>query len=264
MKHIIDAFTKTIPATEDAPEREVRVFITDIVLDYKDKAVLKHLTNSDIDIQRLKDIADAYRLAEKLDAKGKLVTSQENVHIRYQKWSMSKNKKQENDKDYGQCEEPSIGPEHVYKPSIVELVIRNIVGWCRERSFQSFLPFEMLDTCVARAIYPDCKELDEQQLAVVNFVKKEFAERYLIISPFNDKGYNLGSELMTIMYPNGVKYRTQKYTKGKKNVHYYIIKGNTITDTRTGETKVIPNGTFRTRNEYRLKIDQTMYYSKAA
>ncbi len=262
MRHIIDSFTTHVPATNDTPERDIQVFITDIVFDYKDKAVLKHLANSDINIHEIPDIAAAYALAERLMATDRLVTSQKDVNIRYKKWSLSKKSESENSSK--PCEEPSIGPEQIYNEKVTQAIIKRVIAWCKTRKFQSFITFSMLETCIAKAIYGESKQdYDEQQMAVIRFAKERFTERYCIKSPFNNKGYNLGSELMSIMYPNGVKYRTEQYVKNTKPT-YYIIKGNTITNTKTGKTTIIPNSTFGERNPIRTQIDTNLYYSKAA
>lgn len=262
MKNIIDSFTTHIAATNDTPERDIQVFITDIVLDYKDRAVLKHLVNSDVNIHNLIDMADAYRMADKLKEENKLVTSQKDVNIRYKKWSLSK--KSDSDGSSKPCEEPSIGPEQIYNEKVTRNIINNVIEWCKTRKFQSFITFHMLDTCITKAIYGDIKELDDQQKAVIRFAKERFTERYCMLSPFNDKGYNLGSELMTIMYPNGVKYRKEQYTQKNRKPSYFIIKGNTITDTRTGKTVIIPESTFSQRNPIRTEIDKNLFYSKQA
>lgn len=263
MRHIIDSFTTHVNATENTPARDIRVLITDIVLDYKDKAVLKHLINSDVDIHKLPDIAAAYELAEKLSAENKLVTSQKNVNIRYQKWSLSK--KSESESASKPCEEPSIGPDKIYNAKIVQEIILRVVGWCKERKFQSFLPFQILEECVAKTIYGDTEQnYDEQQLAMIRFAKNKFADRFCVVSPFNDKGYNLGSELMQVMHPEGVKYRIEKYARKNSRIEYFVIKDNIITDTRTGNRTFIPESTLGERNPVRLKIDQTLYYSMAA
>lgn len=262
MKHIIDSFTTHVAATENTPERDIQVFITDIVLDYRDRAVLKHLVNSDVNIHKLIDFADAHRLAEKLSAENKLVTSQKDVNIRYKKWSLSK--KTDSEGSSKPCEEPSVGPEEIYNEKVIKNIITNVVEWCKTRKFQSFISFNMMDVCITKAIYGDAKDLDEQQLAVIRFAKERFTERYCMVSPFNNKGYNLGSELMTTMYPNGVKYRKEQYVSKNTKPTYFVIKGNTITDTRTGKTAIIPESTFGKKNPIRTEIDNTLFYSKQA
>lgn len=249
MKNIIDISTKHIE-TENAPARDITIVITDIVFDHKDKAILKHLINSGIDITALTDIEAAHKLANELSANDKLITSQKDVNIRYKKWKLSKASTSH--------KEPSM----VYNTNIIKDIIIHVVKWCKTRKFQSFIPFDMLEECVAKAIYGDTQELDEQQRSIVTLAKNKFTDRFCVISPFNNKGYNLGSELMSIMYPQGVKYRSEKYGKGQKQ--YFIIKGNTITNLTTGEQSTIPNGTFEKRNETRQKIDESLYYSTAA
>lgn len=265
MLHITDSFVAHTKATADTPARKIKVFITDIILDYKDRAVLKHLVNSNVDIMQLPDIQAAYNLAEKLDAEHKLVTSQKDVNIRYNKWSLAKSS--ESTSESKPCEDPSIGPDHVYNKKLVNAISENIISWCRKQKYQSFLPFGMLHNCVARAIYGNnSKNYDKHQLAVIKFAKEKYAQRYCVNSPFRNDGYNLGSELMLQMYPNGVRYRAEQYTRKmqKSKRTYFILLTDRMINPKTGEVTMIPEGTFLERSEARLNIDKNLFYSNRA
>lgn len=264
MLHITDSFTAHTKATKDAPAREIKVFITDIIMDYKDKAVLKHLTNSNVDITQLPDIDAAYKLAEELDAQKKLVTSQKDVNIRYNKWHLAQ--ASDSVSESKPCEDPSIGPDHVYNKALVKAISENVIAWCKTRRFKSFISFDMLDKCIINAIYGDVTTLDDHQLAVIDFAREKFTKRYCVLSPFNNKGYNIGSELMCMMYPDGVRYRKEKYVKNfaQSKKTYFIILKDRVINPATGEETMIPEGTFLERSELRTNIDTKLYYSTQA
>lgn len=272
MLNIVNHFTAHVETTEEAPARDIKVFITDSVLDYKDKAVLKHLVNSNVDIMGIRSMKAARAIAEELDAEGKLVTSQKDVNIRYRRWSLAKNDadsdNSESDvKETKPCEEPSIGPDHVYNQKLADTIAESIIRWCRRQKFQSFLPYGMLHVITAEAIYGrDVKKFDKHQLAVIKFVKERFAERYCVVSPFNKNGYNIGSELMLCMYPEGVRYRKERYTGkvAKEDRTYFILLPGKMVNQKTKEVTMIPDGTFLTRSEERLRIDRNLYYSNRA
>lgn len=262
---ITNSFVAHTKATEDAPARDIQVFITDNILDYKDRAVLKHLVNSNVDITKLATTEQAHELAEQLDSMHKLVTSQKDVNIRCKKWSLAK--KSDSTSDCDPCEDPSIGPDHIYNDALVKKITNKVISMCKTRKYQSFISFEMLHECVATAIYGTATQtFDKHQLAVIKFAEERFANRYCVISPFNQKGYNLGTELMSTMFPEGVLYRAQKYVKylakGKKT--YFIITADKIVNVQTGKATAIPASTPSERNEIRLKLDNTLYYSKKA
>lgn len=261
MEHVVKSFVAHVAATEDKAARDIKVFITDEILDYKDKAVLKHLYNSGVDIMALSDITAARQLAEELDSQGKLVTSQENVNIRYEKWHLAKNNG--SNEPTTPCEDPSIGPDHIYNESVVQAIADRVLPWCRSRNFQSFISYEMLEKCVAHALYGDeTHAFDEQQMATINFVKDRFAQRYCIISPFNNNGYNLGSEMMALMFPNkALVYRAEKYVNNGQKKTYFILRTDRIINPRTRKAATIPASTFGERSPLRLKIDTELYFS---
>lgn len=270
MLNIINHFTAHVEATEETPARNIKVFITDIVLDYKDRAILKHLVNSNVDIMALPDLEAARNLAAELDAQNKLVTSQKDVNIRYEKWHLAKTsdaqtEASDSESEHKTCEEPSIGPDHIYNQALVKEITKNVLSWCRKQKFQSFLSHGMLHHCVAKAIYGwESKDYDEHQTALINFAKEKFAERYCVESPFIKGGYNIGSELMLQMHPNGVKYRAEQYKNKNKKRTYFVILPEKMINQQTGEITPIPDGTFLERSKERLYIDRNLYYSAKA
>lgn len=265
MKNLVNSFLAHVAESAERPAHDVMVFITDIVLPHKDKVVLKHLHNSGVDVMALTDMVEARTLYADLETNCKLVTSQEGVNIRYDRWYPSV--RSESTKDYGPTEDPSVGPDAIYNESVVAKIASIILPWCRGRKFQSFVSYGMMDWAVSHAIYGNGEnkplELDDQQKAVVRFVTDRFTSRYCVISPFNDKGWNLGSEMMGKMFPQGVKYRAQKYTRGNKSgeVVYFIVVGDEIINRKSGKKAIIPESTFGERSPLRLKIDTELYYS---
>lgn len=263
MTHVIDTYVAHVAATAKSPARDIRVFITDVVIPHEDKVVLKHLYNSSVDIMALSDMDEARTLYADLEANCKLVTSQENVNIRYQKWYLAK--LSTSDAEYPATEDPSIGPSEVYNEKVVKAIADRIIPWCKSRKFQSFITFEAMWWSIAHAIYGDeIKAVDEQQTAVINFVESRFTSRFCVLSPFNNKGYNLGSELMLMMYPNGVKYRAEKYVKGisfKDKTYFFLMSDGRIINGKSGKTTVIPASTLSERSSLRLKVDTQLYYS---
>ena len=259
MLHITNSFTA------NADGRTIKVFITDIILDYKDKAVLKHLVNSNVDITKLYDINEARNLAETLDAQHKLVTSQKDVNIRYQKWSLAK-ASATSESVSKPCDDPSIGPDHIYNKKTVAAVTAEILNYCKAQKYKSFLPAGMLHICTARALYGKRYGLDKQQLAMVRFVKEYYAKRYLVVSPFRKEAYNLGSELMLQMFPDGVRYRAEQYTNGMAKSHrtYFILLTDRMINSTTGEVTMIPAGTFLERSKERYLVDSKLFYSNKA
>lgn len=270
MLHITNSFTKHVPAKDTEPARDIKVFITDIVMEHKDKVVLKHLVNSNVNIMKLPNIKAAHELAKELDAENRLVTSQKDVNIRYKAWHLSKSSSEtEGEKSHTPCSDPSVGPEHIYNESVVNRIIDYVMKACETAKFKSTIDNSTMFKCVAKALYGDFtgfRKFDDNQLALIKFAIARFTDRYCVPSQFNAKAYTIGSELMCKMAPAGTVYRANKYTRHlkKSEVKYFVINGDTITNCKTGEITNIEESTFGKRSAMRTKIDMQLYYSRDA
>lgn len=158
-------------------------------------------------------------------------------------------------------------PVAVYNSALVAAIADKVVEWGRTRIFQSFISWNMMKKFVTQSVYGNetiYDNLSEYGKSIVDYIQDRFTSRFCVICPFNDKGYNMGYELMLKMHPEGVRYRLQQYNGGNQAItSYFIIYKDKMVDCKTKKEFALKPGTLNKRTANGFKIDSMLYFSSA-